>query len=159
MVASILLFPLGVLSPTMHYNNVHHGILDYPFSHLACNVNTSKLLIPQRRIMGEEGGLCKGEWWQISVTSAGFTVWMWWLVATSFAPLFVNVLVCWGQEQRAMDGPKCLFFFLLVLFPVRIKAIIIRDNEKKRSDKGAWTGHSFVDKNSHSHFSATLFFF
>lgn len=36
-----------------------------------------------------------------------------------------------------MDGPKCLFFFLLVLFPVRIKAIIIRDNEKKRSDKGA----------------------
>lgn len=62
MVASILLFPLGVLSPTMHYNNVHHGILDYPFSHLACNVNTSKLLKVQRKIMGEEGGICKGEW-------------------------------------------------------------------------------------------------
>lgn len=39
-----------------------------------------------------------------------------------------------------MDGPKCLLFFdffLLVLFPVRIKAIIIRDNEKIRSDKWA----------------------
>lgn len=36
-----------------------------------------------------------------------------------------------------MDGPKCLLFFLLVLFLVRIKAIIIRDNDKIRSDKWA----------------------
>lgn len=56
---------------------------------------------------------------------------------TCFHHLRMLVTEVVGDKRKEPWMAQNVSFFLLVLLPVRIKAITIRDNEKKRSDKGA----------------------